>query len=562
MTNIRIFGALATAVATTVGAIASPASAQISIERVDVDAAGKESSLGGYASGISPNGRYVCFFSWSGELVPGDTNADADVFVKDRTTGLIERVSISTSGEQGDDQSAVGKVSVDGNLVVFQSSAKNFFAGDSNDRVDVFLRDRFAGVTECISVDSAGVQGNAGSYEPAMTRDGRLVVFTSDADNLVQNDGNGMPDVFIRDRVFGRTSRVSVPDGGSGSGNGESEGPSISDDGRYVAFSSVADNLVDGDTNGHWDVFVHDRNTDATIRVSVDSSGVEGDSDSLGATISANGRVVAFSSYATNLVGDDTNDDVDVFVHDLTTGFTKRVSVDSAGRQVGSDCYFGSISGDGRIIAFTSASDDLVEDDTNGRIDVFVRDRDLGMTERVSLRADGGEADEFSEVPLLSRDGQTIAFNSFASNLVDGDTNGYKDAFVVERCAIDAAWSNYGDGFPGTFGVPALTSSSLPVLGTTVTVDLANSCGQWTYALLFEGFERASIHSSLGGDLLLIPSFTTVVGLPPWGASYSADLPTNGVFCGVTIDVQAIESDPGAAHGASFTQGLELLLGH
>jgi hypothetical protein len=191
-----------------------------------------------------------------------------------------------------------------------------------------------------------------------------------------------------------------------------------------------------------------------------------------------------------------------------------------------------------------------------------VRDRDLGMTERVSLRADGGEADEFSEVPLLSRDGQTIAFNSLASNLVDGDTNGTKDAFVVERCAVDAAWSNYGDGFPGTFGVPALTSSSLPVLGTTVSVDLANSCGQWTYALLFEGFERASIHSNLGGDLLLIPTFTTVVGLPPWGASYSADLPTNGVFCGMTIDVQAIESDPGAAHGASFTEGLELLLGH
>ena len=133
---------------------------------------------------------------------------------------------------------------------------------------------------------------------------------------------------------------------------------------------------------------------------------------------------------------------------------------------------------------------------------------------------------------------------------------------VPVRCAIDAAWSNYGDGFPGTFGVPALTSSSLPVLGTSVTVDLANSCGQWTFALLFEGFERASIHSSLGGDLLLVPSMITVVGLPPWGATYSADLPTNGVFCGVTIDVQAIESDPGAVKGASFTEGLELLLGH
>ena len=110
--------------------------------------------------------------------------------------------------------------------------------------------------------------------------------------------------------------------------------------------------------------------------------------------------------------------------------------------------------------------------------------------------------------------------------------------------------------------MPALTSAGDPILGTSFSVDLANSYGQWTFALFFEGFERATIHSGLGGDLLLIPTFTSVVGLPPWGASLFADLPTNGVFCGLTIDLQAIESDPGAAHGASFTQGLELLLGH
>jgi Tol biopolymer transport system component len=561
MTTHRIFRSLTGALAIAAGS-ASAALAQIAIERVDVDAAGSQASLGGFASGISPNGRYVCFFSWSADLVAGDTNADADVFVKDRTTGAIERVSISTSGEQGDDQSAEGKVSVDGNLVAFQSNATNFFAGDSNDRTDVFLRDRVAGVTECISVDSTGVQGNAASYEPAMSRDGQFVAFTSYADNLIPHDGNGMPDVFFRDRATGWTSRVSVQDGGTGGGNGESSGPTLSDDGRYVAFSSAADNLVDGDTNGTWDVFVHDRNTGATERVSVDSSGVEGDIDSVGAMISANGRFVAFSSYADNLVDGDTNGNVDVFVHDRANGVTKRVNVDSAGRQVDSDSYLGSISGDGRIVAFSSLSDELVEDDTNGKADVFVNDRVLGITERISLDADGRQADGFSETPYLSRDGQTVVFNSLAANLVDGDTNGYGDAFVVERCAVDAAWSNYGDGLSGTNGVPALTSSVVPVLGTSVTVDLANSYGHWTYALLFEGVERASIHSGLGGDLLLIPSFTTVVGLPPWGASYFADLPTNGVFCGMTIDIQAIENDPGAVKGASFTEGLELLLGH
>jgi Tol biopolymer transport system component len=561
MKNLRFVGWLAGIVGVQLGS-AAPARAQIAIERVDVDGSGHEVKEGGVPTAVSRDGRYVVFYSFSDDLVPGDTNGTVDVFLKERATGGIVRISVSTDDEEGNDQSAYGTISADGNLVAFASNASNFVAGDSNDRTDVFVRDRVAFTTECVSVTSSGVPGDAGSGDPAMTPDGLFVVFSSGADDLVSHDDNGFGDVFLRDRRTGWTSLVSVKNGTSSGGDGESSLPSISDDGLYVAFTSQADDLVGGDTNGVSDVFVRDRHLGTTERVSVDRSGAQADGECYGAVISSNGRWVAFSSYADNLVDGDTNGDSDVFVHDRVTGKTERVSVDSSGRQIGADSFLGAMSASGQVVAFSSASADLVEDDTNGMVDVFLRDRRLGVTERVSLDADGGQGDALSMPTALSRDGHVVAFESFSTNLVAGDTNGTVDAFVVERCEIDSTWSNYGDGLPGTYGVPTLVSRNDPVLGTTATVDLANSYGQWTFALLFAGTERADFHSSLGGDLLLLPTLTLVVGLPPWGASYATDLPTNGIWCGMTLDVQAIESDPGAVKGASFTEGLELLLGH
>jgi hypothetical protein len=238
------------------------------------------------------------------------------------------------------------------------------------------------------------------------------------------------------------------------------------------------------------------------------------------------------------------------------------VSVDSLGVEGNSDSSAPEISPDGRIVVFSSFASNLVSNDSNGRHDAFLHDRATGVTERVSLDSSGAEGNGNSFNPSVSSDGRIVAFASDASNLVTGDTNGTPDVLMHERCMTDATWSNYGSGFPGTNGVPAFTSQSDPVLGATLTLDLANSYGKLSIGLLFVGFQRTSLHSTLGGDLLVTPSITTVVGLPPAGTSLTGDIPVDSALCGFVIDLQAIESDPGAAKGVSFTPGLELVLGH
>ena len=227
------------------------------------------------------------------------------------------------------------------------------------------------GPTQRVSVDSSGNEGNNTSSSPSISADGRYVAFQSDADNLVPGDNNISGDVFVHDRNTGATELVSVDSSGN-EGNNTSSSPSISADGRYVAFYSVADNLVPGDTNGKLDVFVHDRNTGATELVSVDSSGNEGNGDSMDPSIGADGRYVAYDSSATNLVSGDTNGQLDVFVHDRNTGATELVSVDSSGNEGNNYSSSPSISADGRYVAYDSSATNLVSGDTNGQLDVFV----------------------------------------------------------------------------------------------------------------------------------------------------------------------------------------------
>jgi hypothetical protein len=287
---------------------------------------------------------------------------------------------------------------------------------------------------------------------------------------------------------------------------------------------------------------------------------VQGNSISAQPSISADGQFVAFQSYSSNLVAGDANNYSDIFVRDRSAGITERVSVDSSGAEGDSNSEWASISSDGRFVAFSSFASNLVAGDTNGKDDVLVHDRTTGTTERVSVDSSGVEGNGDSDAPSISADGHIVAFESGASNLVAGDTNGAYDAFVHESC--NATWTNYGAGFPGTNGVPSFTSEADPVLGTTLTLDLANSYGSSTTGLLFIGLQRTSIHASWGGDLLVVPLIAMLVGLPPAGASFSGDLPADDSLCGVAIDLQVFEGDPGAAKGVSFTQGLELVLGH
>lgn len=288
------------------------------------------------------------------------------------------------------------------------------------------------------SVSSLEVQGNRDStHFPAISASGRYVGFDSYATNLVPNDTNGSNDVFVRDLIGGTTVRASVASDGTQSNGGDNDGfgPAISADGRLVAFDSVATNLVPGDTNQRMDVFVHVLQTGETTRVSVAAGGEQSDGVSSAPSLSGDGRLVAFESTATNLVPGDTNGKLDLFVHDRLTGETVRASITSDGSQaVGG--YGGSqvaLSLDGRYVAFDSAATNLAPGDTNGVTDVFVHDLAAGATQRVSVSSAGAQGNWFSGAAAISRDGRLVAFDSGATNLVSGDTNNVDDIFVHDR---------------------------------------------------------------------------------------------------------------------------------
>jgi Tol biopolymer transport system component len=347
---------------------------------------------------------------------------------------MIERVSVNSAGTEGDDNSLwFLSMSPDGRFVAFMSNATNLVANDTNQWTDVFVRDRLLGTTERVSVDSAGNEGNVDAYYPSISADGRFVSFESRSSNLVTGDGNHESDIFVHDRSTGTTERVSVDSSGREAAGG-SHFPAISADGRWIVFDSWAPNLVSGDTNSKSDIFVHDRQGGTTLRASVDSSGNEGDGDSLYvSSISADGRFVAFQSAATNLVAGDTNGTIDIFVHDFQAGTTERVSVSTSGKEADSRSDWPSLSGDGRFVAFESDADNLVNGDTNLKRDVFVRDRQNGTTRRMSVDSAGVEADDWCVSPSISADGRYVVFDSMASNLDPGDTNPFRDVFVHDR---------------------------------------------------------------------------------------------------------------------------------
>jgi Tol biopolymer transport system component len=383
---------------------------------------------------ISADGRFVAFASGASNLVAGDTNGTYDVFVRDRKLQVTRRVSVGPGGQQANSSSVGPAISADGRFVAFSSYASNLVAGDTNGTYDVFVRDLVAQVTRRVSVGPGGQQANKLSGEPAISAHGRYVVFDSLASNLVAGDTNYADEVFVRDRVAHLTRRVSVGPGGQ-QANNNSFVPAISADGRFVAFTSSASNLVAGDTNDTDDVFVRDRMAQVTRRVSVGPGGQQANDGSSRPAISAHGRFVAFRSRASNLVAGDTNGTDDVFVRDRKAHVTRRVSVGPAGQQANSSSFQPAISAHGRFVAFDSFASNLVAGDTNNNYDVFVRDRRAQLTRRVSVGPGGQQANGRSFQPAISAHGRFVAFRSYATNLVPGDTNGIPDVFVRDRKA-------------------------------------------------------------------------------------------------------------------------------
>ena len=464
-------------------------------EMVSLSLQGKHGNSSSGIAVISTGGRYVVFTSAASDLVANDRNGFEDVFVRDLTTRTTELVSVSSHGQQGDRESKPwpSGISADGRFVAFNSVATNLVPGDTNGAEDVFVRDRVTHETTRVSVSSSGRQGDdpqdlastalRGASEPdddtdsfgsvSISADGRFVAFDSELIGLVPDDDRGDEneigftgrDVFVHDRITGRTSLVSRSSRGA-NGDAFSLYPDISADGRYVAFGSSATNLIDGEPqSGHplvreattLDVFVHDLATARTERVSVSDSDERADGQSFPPSISADGHYVAFASVASNLIGDeDTNEGVDVFVRDRWLGRTERVSVSSTGEQqyLGESAERAKVNGpkpdmswDGRYVVFASPASNLVPRDTNGfgdagsgsedpkcgtdADDIFLRDRVAGTTTRVSVSSSGTEGNAASNKPSISADGRRITFDSWASNLVEPGIDGRSDLSPV-----------------------------------------------------------------------------------------------------------------------------------
>ncbi|EDN68252.1 WD40-like Beta Propeller [Beggiatoa sp. PS] len=408
--------------------------AQEIITHISVNAEGENGNSHSQAPALSADGRYIAFHSDANNLVPNDNNGFADIFVYDRILKQINRISVNSEGNEGNFVSFFPNLSANGRYVTFQSDASNLVPNDDNLKTtDIFVYDRETKATQIVSVSNKGKQGNSTSSEPDISADGRYIAFHSYATNLVSKDSNNRVDVFLHDLETGETIRVSIK-GNSVQAKGASFSAAISADGSYIAFTSEATNLVTDDKNQKTDILVRDWKNKETVRISINNNGEEGDGDSFDASMSADGRYIAFGSRATNLVTNDNNGVEDIFVHDRQMGETSRVSINSQGQQAESASFSPTLSTDGRYVVFNSEADNLVDDDDNETTDVFIHDRQTGQTRRLSLASQFyADSSAASYSPAISENGRWVVFESRAWNLASNDFNEASDIFLYDR---------------------------------------------------------------------------------------------------------------------------------
>lgn len=379
---------------------------------------------GGERPSMSTGGRYVAFSSRATDLVAGDTNNARDVYVRDVVTGTTTRVSVASSGAQGNGDSLRASISNDGRYVVFESMSTNLATGATDGNPHVYRHDLQTGHTDLVSLTAT--DGVASGAVPTMSGDGDRIAFESDQPDVVNNDTNDTTDIFVRDVAAGTTARVSL----SGTGaelDGFSEGAAISADGNVVAFSSYASNVVVGFSPYAEQLYVRNLSAGTTTAVSRGFDGMTGNDDSYGASVSSDGRYVAFVSGAGNLVSDDSGGGIDVFVRDVQSGTTTRVDVTNSGAQTtGALSYTPvSISADGQRVAFELPEAALIAVGAGTHNGVFVRDLTAGTTTEVSVATDGTRPSAGAAGAGLSPDGHFAGFAAgfgSATNPVDGIT--------------------------------------------------------------------------------------------------------------------------------------------
>ncbi len=551
---------------------------------VDVDAHGFQGTLGANWSGdqtiaISRDGRFVVFTSTSTNLAQQGASG-SELIVRDRERCMTELVSANSSGAPSSGVNFAPSISDDGRWVAFAATDGNLVQGDTNGVADIFLHDREQFTTICVSVDPAGARANDASSTSSISADGRYVAFASAASNLVPNDTNGVADVFIRDLHNGVTTIASLDSFGA-QANGASARPHLSGDGRYLVFDGAATNLVANPVGaGTSNVFWRDLQSGITELVSVSTSGTGGDSLSLEATISDDGQRIAFESFADDLVANDSHGNLDVFLRDRLAGTMELVSANSSGAQGDGDSSRAYLSSDGRFVSFVSTSTNLSFGDFNGAADAFVKKLANGETTRVSNSSDGvqGDADPGNST-CVAAGGSSVVYVSMSANLVLGDTNAALDVFVSNPSFATPGPATYCTAKTNSLGCrPTIGFSGEPSISgfdefVINAIDVLNQ----KQGIFFWGASSAAINFE-GGTLCVQPPFVRTAvqnsgGTPPpildctsgvYAFHFSqSSMASAGITAGATLYGQWWSRDPGFAppDNVSLSDALRFTIG-
>ncbi len=422
---------------------------QGSISRVSVSTTGVQGNGDSYSACISADGRYVAFVSTSTNLVAGDTNGQPDIFVHDRSYGSTVLESVSSLRVASNGASFAPALSADGRVLVFETLGSTLFADDTNGARDIVLRDRVTGFARRASLTWNGGGSNGDSREPSLSEGGEFVGFSSSGTNLVPADGNNLADAFVFDVASGTSDRFSTSGGGRRP-SGDFVNPTVAGDGRFVTFETSASTLVSNDTNGTTDIYLRDREVGVTARVSLASGGGQANGSSWEGTATPDGRHVAFTSNSSNLTPQGGYGPSQIYVHDRTTQITVLASVSANGQPADNGCGNASLSSDARFVAFWARAGNW---GFGGQAHVYVRDRLLGTTQILTLAASGAPGDAESYSPHMSLNGRYVVFESRASNLTPGDQWNTSDIFHVDRgtgAIRRLTPGNVGDSFSPT----------------------------------------------------------------------------------------------------------------
>ncbi len=535
---------------------------------VSVTPAGVSSGADCKDARISGDGRFVVFDTLANGLDPADVNNRPDIYIADTSTGAVSLVSVNSNGEIADAWSFRPAVSRDGRFVVFDSLATNLIPG-ALPIPSVYVRDRTTNVTELASIGLGGAQGSG--YDAKLSADGRLVLYSSLDASLVASDTNGVQDVFLYDRGAGTTERVNLGLGGVEALGGDSGRAVFTPDARFVVFDSLASNLTVGASNPGPDLFLRDRQSGVIEQINVSSSGVVGAVLQHEASLSADGRFVAFLSSASNLVVGDTNGFSDVFVRDRLQGTTTLVSTHHLGWVSRTNVHACSISADGGVVAFSTYLSGLVG--SPGPRMVWMRNMSTGFVTRASISDLGVHANGECLGASLSSDGARVAFWSAATNLTANDATNRYDVYLHELPLMPLPRS-FCTAKTNSLGcVPAMTWSGLPsatagggfIIGAQQV--LPHMSGALRYAL------NVGSNTPFQGGFVCaaaIPSgrtrtqFATPTGLPPCSGEYAFDfnayIAAGGnpfLIPGQRVVAQYWSRDPGSPGGYGLSDGLD-----